>query len=83
MDVSLHVKCLDGQLVFGRILPLVISPGVTSDPDYAPMGSHGHLPRSQSYVGLNVESLLSRREVSTRQDAMTYLVRVRELLSGW
>ena len=27
--------------------------------------------------------VLGRREVSTRQDAMTYLVRVRELLSGW
>jgi len=27
--------------------------------------------------------LLSRREVSARQDAMTYLVRVRGLLSGW
>jgi len=30
-----------------------------------------------------VHNLLSRREVSARQDAMTYLVRVRELLSGW
>ena len=29
------------------------------------------------------DRLLSRREVSARQDAMTYLVRVRELLSGW
>ena len=28
-------------------------------------------------------NLLSRREVSARQDAMTYLVRVRELLNGW
>jgi len=27
--------------------------------------------------------LLSRREVSARQDAMTYLVRVRGLLRGW
>ena len=27
--------------------------------------------------------VLSRREVSARQDAMTYLVRVRGLLSGW
>jgi len=27
--------------------------------------------------------LLSRREVSARQDAMNYLVRVRGLLSGW
>jgi len=27
--------------------------------------------------------MLSRREVSARQDAMTYLVWVRELLSGW
>jgi len=29
------------------------------------------------------EFLLSRREVSARQDAMTYLVKVRGLLSGW
>ena len=29
------------------------------------------------------EEVLSRHEVSARQDAMTYLVRVRELLSGW
>jgi len=28
-------------------------------------------------------NLLSRHEVSARQDAMTYLVRVRGLLSGW
>jgi len=28
-------------------------------------------------------NLLSRHEVSARQDTMTYLVRVRELLSGW
>ena len=27
--------------------------------------------------------VLSRHEVSARQDAMTYLVRVRVLLSGW
>jgi len=29
------------------------------------------------------EVVLSRREVSARQDAMTYLVRVRGLLSRW
>jgi len=32
---------------------------------------------------LRASLLLSRREVSARQDAMTYLVRVRGLLSGW
>jgi len=33
--------------------------------------------------GVSFLLLLSRREVSARQDAMTYLVRVRGLLSGW
>jgi len=36
-----------------------------------------------SFTGPFADLVLSRREVSARQDAMTYLVRVRELLSGW
>jgi len=42
-----------------------------------------HFIYSQLDAGRRQLSLLSRREVSARQDAMTYLVRVRELLNGW
>jgi len=41
--------------------------------------------RYQTVIGslLYLMLVLSRREVSARQDAMTYLVRMRELLNGW
>jgi len=43
----------------------------------------GRVNRSKHSRTNSTIRVLSRREVSARQDAMTYLVRVRELLSGW
>jgi len=44
-----------------------------------PIFDAGPIPRMLNYTS----TLLSRHEVSARQDTMTYLVRVSGLLSGW
>jgi len=52
MGTALHVEYWSMRFVFGRTLPLVISPGSTLDPDYHLTISGGHPLQSQSCVGI-------------------------------